>query len=130
MDILILAKSSNQINLPPTIVLQQLQPQTMVLLSDKIMAREGVPSSNPLRDALTSAPTALAMFVSLLAVSSFLDAHLCASSGEQEHEDDLGGECSLFCSHVSFFAYALLVAYVTVLIDAAFYCRRHQQSNT
>ena len=80
----------------------------MVLLSDKVMQRAGVPSSNPLRDTLTSAPIALVMFVALLAVSELLDAHLCASSREQEKE--LEGECSLFCRHVSFFAYALLVA--------------------
>ena len=99
----------------------------MVLLSDKVMQRAGIPSSNPLRDALTSAPIALVMFVTLLAVSELLDAHLCTSSRQQEQEGEVEGECSLFCRHISFFAYALLVAYVPVLIDAGLYYNRQLQ---
>ena len=97
-----------------------LSSHTMVLLSDKIMA-SAPPSSNPLRDALSSAPTALAIFVTIQSVSSFLDAHLCAYSREEEETGELEGECSLFCRHISFFAYAFLVAYVAVLIDAGMY---------
>ena len=95
---------------------------TMVLLSDKIMA-SAPPSSNPFRDALSSAPTALAIFATLQSVSRFLDAqlHVCAYSREEEETGELEGECSLFCRHISFFAYAFLVAYVAVLIDAGMY---------
>ena len=97
----------------------------MVLLSDKIMAQAEIASSNPLRDALTSAPIALAMFAALLAVSELMSSRLCESSREQAEE--LGGECTTFARYISFFAYALLVAYVTVLIDAGMYYRRQQQ---
>lgn len=91
----------------------------MVLLSDKVMAQAELASSNPLLDALSSAPIALAMFVALLTLSEFVSTQICDPyKGE--------GECTKFAQYISFFAYALLVAYVTVLVDAGLYSRRQQ----
>ena len=92
----------------------------MVLLSDKVMAQAELASSNPLHDALSSAPIALAMFVALLTFSEFMTTQLCA------HPQNSGIECTKFAAYISFFAYALLVAYVTVLVDAGMYYRRQQ----
>lgn len=98
----------------------------MVLLSDKVMAQAELASSNPLYDALSSAPIALAMFAVLLTVSELTSTQLC-----DLHKSE--GECIEFANYISFFAYALLLAYVTVLVDAGMYYRRqqnqHQQSS-
>ena len=91
----------------------------MVLLSDKVMAQAELASSNPLHDALSSAPIALAMFVALLTFSEFMTTQLC-----DPHKGK--GECTQFAAYISFFAYALLVAYGTVLVDAGMYYRRQQ----
>ena len=91
----------------------------MVLLSDKVMAQAELASSNPLYDALSSAPIALAMFAALLSLSELTSTQLC-----ELHKSE--GECIEFANYISFFAYALLVAYVTVLVDAGMYYRRQQ----
>lgn len=91
----------------------------MVLLSDKVMAQAELASSNPLYDALSSAPIAVAMFVALLTFSEFMSTQIC-----DPHKSE--GECIKFAAYLSFFAYALLVAYVTVLVDAGMYHRRQQ----
>ena len=91
----------------------------MVLLSDKVMAQAELASSNPLYDALSSAPIALAMFAALLSLSELTSTQLC-----DLHKTE--GECIEFANYISFFAYALLVAYVTVLVDAGMYYRRQQ----
>ena len=83
------------------------------------MAQAELASSNPLYDALSSAPIALAMFAALLSLSDLTSTQLC-----DLHKSE--GECIEFAKYISFFAYALLVAYVTVLVDAGMYYRRQQ----
>ena len=67
----------------------------MVLLSDKVMAQAELASSNPLHDALSSAPIALAMFVALLTFSEFMTTQLC-----DPHKGK--GECTQFAAYISF----------------------------
>jgi len=95
----------------------------MVLLSDKVMAQAELASSNPLYDALSSAPIAVVIFATLMAFSELISSQLCHAENEE------GGDCDAFAQYLSFFAYALLVAYVTVLIDAGMYYRRQQNQS-